>query len=223
MKKLFQWRILVVVFGAINFAFAGCQPSATEAPKTEASAATTPVSETEVSPSPASPVATPSMTASGVLAQAKLGLDRFGPVRVGMTVEEATRAGGVPLRLAGDSFGTIESGCAHVVPEGGPEGVGFMVVEGKIVRIDVWREGKVTTLSGAANGMTQAQIEALYPGKIEVTLHKYVGEKARYLTFVPQDRADSNYRLIFETNQMGRVVQFRAGQLPEVAWVEGCA
>jgi hypothetical protein len=40
---------------------------------------------------------------------------------------------------------------------------------------------------------------------------------------VPNDNADRNYRLVFETNENGVVTMFRSGKLSEVTWVEGCA
>lgn len=34
--------------------------------------------------------------------------------------------------------------------------------------------------------------------------------------------ADQNYRVIFETHE-GKVTAYRAGQLPEVNYIEGCS
>jgi hypothetical protein len=96
-----------------------------------------------------------------------------------------------------------------------------MVTDGRISRVDIWRDSRVTTFSGAGIGDTEARIKALYPGKIQVSPHKYV-RGGHYLTFVPKDRSDSNYRLVFETDG-NRVTQYRAGKLPEVEFVEGCA
>ncbi|MBW4496794.1 MAG: hypothetical protein KME26_27715 [Oscillatoria princeps RMCB-10] len=151
--------------------------------------------------------------------QSKLYIDGIGPVLVGMTVPEASRAAGRPLVSTGDSGGG--SNCFYLTPEGGPRDVGFMIADGRISRIDIWRESRITTLSGAGIGDTEARIKALYPGKIQVSPHKYV-QGGHYLTFVPQDRSDSNYRLVFETDG-NRVTQFRVGKLPEVEFVEGCA
>ncbi|WP_341528047.1 hypothetical protein WKK05_01445 [Nostoc sp. UHCC 0302] len=143
-------------------------------------------------------------------------LNGVGQVRVGMTVAEAAKASGT--RLAGDP---PNNSCYYVKPEKEPKQVGFMVTEGRISRVDVWRKGKITTLKGAKIGNTEARIKSLYPGQIKVTPHKYV-KGGHYLTFVPNDRADRNYRLIFETDGK-RVTQFRSGKLPEVEFVEGCS
>jgi hypothetical protein len=47
-------------------------------------------------------------------------------------------------------------------------------------------------------------------------------ERGNYLTFIPQDRPDRNYRLVFETDG-DRVTNFRSGQVPEVEAIEGCS
>ena len=67
----------------------------------------------------------------------------------------------------------------------------------------------------------QAKIKSLYPGKIKVTPHTYV-KNGHYLTFVPRDKTDQNYRVIFETDGQ-RVTRYRAGKLPEIGYIEGCS
>lgn len=47
-------------------------------------------------------------------------------------------------------------------------------------------------------------------------------QNGKYLTFVPKDATDKNYRLIFETSK-NRVTRFRSGKLPEVEYIEGCS
>lgn len=96
-----------------------------------------------------------------------------------------------------------------------------MVTNGRIARVDILRNQKITTLSRAKIGDSEARIKALYPQQIIVTPHQYV-PKGHYLTFIPKDPADQKYRLIFETDGQ-KVTQFRAGLLPEIAFVEGCA
>jgi hypothetical protein len=43
-----------------------------------------------------------------------------------------------------------------------------------------------------------------------------------YLTVVPTSKADSPYRIIFETDGK-RVLNYRAGIRPQVEYVEGCS
>ena len=136
-----------------------------------------------------------------------------------MTVIEATKAVGLPARTEGD---LASQGCFYYKFQGGVPGLSMMVVGDRIVRIDIRESSKITTRSGAGIGSTEDQVKALYPGQIEVTPHPYV-KGGHYLTFVPRSTADSKYRIIFETDQRGKVTEFRAGQLPEVTAIEGCA
>ncbi|WP_375505533.1 hypothetical protein [uncultured Nostoc sp.] len=167
-------------------------------------------------------VALSSLTVGTVIAQTKLTnqsklfINGVGQVRVGMTVSQAAKAAGT--KLIGDS---ANNNCYYVKPEWEPKNLGFMVTEGRISRVDVWRDGKITTLKGAKIGDTEARIKSLYPGQIKVTPHKYV-EGGHYLTFIPKDQSDQNYRVIFETDGK-RVTQSRSGKLPEVEFVEGCS
>ncbi|MBD2243998.1 hypothetical protein [Nostoc sp. FACHB-888] len=148
--------------------------------------------------------------------QAKLFINGIGTVRVGMTVSQAAKAAGI--KLVGDR---PNNNCYYVKPQNEPKNVSFMVTKGRISRVDVRQNTQITTLKGAKIGHTEAQIKSLYPEQIQVTPHKYV-QGGHYLTFIPKDRADQNYRVVFETD--GKLVmQFRSGKLPEVEFVEGCS
>jgi hypothetical protein len=148
----------------------------------------------------------------------QLALTSIGPVRVGMTVEEASQAAGTKLVQQGS--GGEEYGCFYYIPESGPKDLSFMVTEGRIARIDV-NSKKMATLSGVKIGDTEARIRELYGGQIEEKPHEYV-PGGKYLIFVPQDSSESNYRVIFETNEKGIVTTFRSGKMPEVRQIEGC-
>ncbi|MCW5314134.1 hypothetical protein GTQ43_10055 [Nostoc sp. KVJ3] len=168
-------------------------------------------------------LAVSSLTVSTVVAktkltnQAKLFINGIGTVRVGMTVSQAVKAAGI--QLVGD---TPNNSCYYVKPRNEPKNLLFMVTKGRISRVDVVRHNsQITTLKGAKIGDTEAQIKSLYPGQIKVTPHKYV-QGGHYLTFIPKDRANQNYRVVFETDGK-RVTQFRSGKLPEVEFVEGCS
>lgn len=150
--------------------------------------------------------------------QSKVYINGIGSVRVGMTIAEASKAAGIRLRKNGYE---PNASCFYVTPQGEPKGIGFMVETGRISRVDVWESKSITTLKGAKIGDTEARIKALYPGQIQVTPHKYV-PNGHYLTFVPKDAEDKNYRVVFETDGK-RVTRFRAGQIPAVEYVEGCA
>ncbi len=149
----------------------------------------------------------------------KLALNGIGPIRVGMTVDEASRAAGVRLVKSYEPLN--EEFCSYFKPQGEPKGISFMVTKGRIVRVDISNE-RVTTIKGAKVGDTEEQIFSLYPGQIRVIKNPLSG-RGNNLTFVPRDATDSNYRLIFQTGIDKRVKYFRSGQLPQVEYIEGCS
>lgn len=139
----------------------------------------------------------------------------FGPVRAGMTVAEAERALGTPLVLLGPKM----EPCHYVVSEGRP-GIAFMIIDGRVARIDVRQGSTIRTTEGAGIGDNEERIRALYAGRVEVEPHKYVD--GHYLIVRPAAPQDSLYRMVFETDGK-RVTRYRTGRLPEVRWIEGCS
>lgn len=152
--------------------------------------------------------------------ESRVGTNGIGPVLVGMSVEQASRAAGVTLirmTSGGESYG-----CYYYKPQTEqPRGVAFMVKQNRIVRVDVFSESSVTTLRGAKIGDTENRIRSLYPGQIK-NGPPTVSGRGKNLVFVPRDAADKNYRIIFQTSNDGQVIGYRAGKLPEVEWIEGC-
>ncbi len=144
-------------------------------------------------------------------------LHGIGPVRVGMTLAEASTAAG--RKIVAKPGGSPDCGFAD--PEGGPDGVTFMVTGGRIARVDVTTAG-IKTLSGAGVGDTEAQVQARYANALQAAPHKYV-PGGKYLTLVPSAAADANFRLIFETDASAKITRYRAGKQPEVSYVEGCS
>ncbi|MFT7647437.1 MAG: hypothetical protein ACI8Y4_002186 [Candidatus Poriferisodalaceae bacterium] len=182
------------------------EPSETVAPTTVASPSTTlPVATTTTLP------------ALQLTNNAKISTAGLGPVRIGMTLEEAERVTGVVL--VPDEFG--DDACRYHVPDRGVTGVWFMVSDGEIVRVDVW-EGTIATLSGIGIGSTEAEITGLFGDKIESAPHPY-DETGKYLSLIPVDEADADKRVIWETNEAGQVTAFRSGRIPFVEYIEGCA
>ena len=143
----------------------------------------------------------------------KVSLRRIGPVWFGMDIAEARRVLEDSLQYE------PPTGCDYVFPTTAPDGISFMVSDGRIVRVDVDGPG-VSTISGAQVGDSETRLLGLYSGRLEVEPHKYIDGK--YLIFVPRDSADADYRVVFETDG-NQVIRYRAGLLPEVLWVEGCA
>jgi hypothetical protein len=87
-----------------------------------------------------------------------------------------------------------------------------------VVRVEVG-SGNVATVEGARIGDPEARIQQTYPGRVQVQPHKYTD--GHYLVVRPAD-GDTTRLLIFETDG-SRVLRFRAGQRPQVEYVEGCS
>jgi hypothetical protein len=101
-------------------------------------------------------------------------------------------------------------------PQGGPKGIDFRVIEGRIARVDISNK-RVTTIKGAKIGDSQERIFALYPGQIQATKSTRSPKENQYLIFVPKNAANKNYRLIFEISH-NRVIRLISGTLPEVEY-----
>jgi hypothetical protein len=145
----------------------------------------------------------------------RVGLRSFGPVRFGMTLAQASAALHEPLQLE-----DAEGDCGYTYPASLPPGTSFMVVEGRIARVDV-DSGATETLSGARIGSTETEIRRLYPGRIRVRAHPYTGPEGHYLVFTPRESIDAGFGLIFETDGR-RVTSYRAGLHGPVQYIEGC-
>ena len=139
----------------------------------------------------------------------------IGPVRAEMTLAQASRQIGTELTLP-----PAAGRCTYVQRIAGLDSVMFMIVDGRIARVDVTGR-RVATVEGARVGDAEARVRSLYGGRLEEQPHKYV-EAGRYLVVRPPERADSAYRLVFETDG-NTVTRYRSGRLPEVMWVEGCS
>ena len=149
----------------------------------------------------------------------RLALRGLGDVVLGMSQAELIDVAFVQPAVFEEGYSEGE-GCGYVIPKIYP-GLGLMVTNDEVVRIDVFDE-PVLTLSGIGIGSTEAEVLAAYGDRISEEPHPYLGDQGKYLVYVPQDAVDAEYRLVFETAS-GVVTNFRAGQLPEVLWIEGCS
>ena len=147
--------------------------------------------------------------------QWKVSESAIGPVQIGMTLEEAD--GVLGGHLVPEE--PLDSACDYVSARGVDAEVSFMVVGGRIARVDV-RDTAITTNEGARVGDPEDRVRKLYEGRVTVEPHKYV-PRGRYLLVSPRDQADTTHLLLFETDG-ARVTEYRAGRVPEVQWVEGC-
>jgi hypothetical protein len=154
---------------------------------------------------------------ASLFAEAEVRLTGVGPLTIGMTLEEATDALGIPVVPLGSN---VSGECTYYQPDTVAQALGLMVVDNRVIRVDVWPGSSLATVSGIAIGMNEADLKEQYPGQIEEAPNTYTAGKI--LTFVPEDPELSIYRLVFETDAQGQIVQYRAGQFPAVTWPDGC-
>ena len=210
---------------ALALSLAACNPAAP--PEGDASTMAT----DPAAPPPMDPVAdqpaqsVPPATVPGTIgsnrapvADGVITFQGFGPAAFGADQEQVRMAWGNDL---GDAQPSEPGGCYYLTPQ--PIGVAgfqlaFMMEGDKFSRIDVRTDAHAAP-GGGKVGMTAAEIEALYPGRVETQPHKYV-EKASTLRVADTD--GTNAALVFETDPAGQVTEWRIGVPPQVDYVEGC-
>lgn len=148
---------------------------------------------------------------------AEVSLLGVGPLRIGMTLAEARAALDLPLVPLGRNFG---GECAYYQPETPSQVLGLMVVDNRVIRIDIWPGSTLPTVSGATIGTPEAAILKQYPNQIEVKPNPYT--QGKFLTLTPKNPDLALYRLVFETDANDQVIQYRTGQFPAVTWPDGC-
>ena len=164
---------------------------------------------TRAHPSTSPPRPTSPTTASRLSAASRLGFEGVGPGRLGVTVEEARRAAGVPMRVKGGPY------CRVVEPEGDPVGVHFIVTQGERLDVIEVDQGPIATQAGVRAGSTEDEARRAHPG-IEVV---NPGEPVHRLVLRSPDRARSIVFAIVE----GRVASFRVGAREVAEADEICA
>lgn len=174
-----------------------------------------PVSQDPALASFDSAAAPPSPSVDGAPGSWTLSPRAFGPLPLGVPLQDAEGVLGEPLAPA---YAVNES-CDYLRPSAFPPGVAAMVVADTLVRVDVDSTG-VHTDEGFGVGDAEAALVAHYGAQAEVTPHKYTGPQGHYVTVT--DPEDPRRLLIFETDGE-RVVRFYAGVLPAVRWIEGCS
>lgn len=137
--------------------------------------------------------------------------DGVGPVKIGMTLAQ-------PSATLHQKFSEQESGsenCFYVTAPG-HDHLGFMIIDGRLVRIDVDAPG-IFTDSGLQVGDSEAHARKIYGLKMKVTGHKYI-DTGHYLTALSDGR---RYGIRFETDK-GRITTFYVGTYEAIQYVEGC-
>ena len=154
----------------------------------------------------------------------RLTMEGYGPARIGMTRDALSSALGAPVVVPDIYAGEDPNGCIQVYA-GSPatptrslrEDVIYMLVEGRLARIDVV-EPTVESLSGIRVGKPEADVLRTYGGRIASSPHFYGDAGDHYLTLRSQD---GRLGMRFETIE-GKVTAFRAGTAEAIEYVEGC-
>lgn len=120
---------------------------------------------------------------------------------------------------AGKLAGRANNACYYLRPRGSKPGVDILLMfeHGQFVRYDV-RTPAIVAPGGIKVGTPATQARADYPG-IEQQPDKYDAD-AYYLRVA---NPAGQGVLIFHIGESGTVTQWRAGILPQVDYVEGCA
>lgn len=158
-----------------------------------------------------------SLTASApvcaeALSGSRLTYTGLGPLKIGMTIADANRAG---LKIALDEqFPEIDQcGLAKIV---GRDDVQLLFEHDRLARIEL-RSSRLETFSGAKVGDSEARVREIYGARLRVDPHQY-DQNGHYLTVTSSDK---RYALVFETDGKA-VTDLRAGLIPAVQYVEHC-
>lgn len=168
------------------------------------------IEKLKATPPEKAPTAEKSVTPSSPIST-----EGIGPILVGMTESVAEQAGNIELKADALMGGSCQYLNSETLKD-----VSFMFTEGILSRIDT-RNPSSATLSGVGVGDSEADIYEAYGDRIQSEPNAYLPETASYLTYVPEDPLDDT-RVLFDVNN-GKIVNIRAGRLPEINYIEGCA
>ncbi len=143
-----------------------------------------------------------------------LSMNGLGPVRAGMTVEQVLPLADWP----GLARPRAAAQCWYLHYDGGPSDFRLMIIDNRVVRIELRAPSTLRTLGGARIGTTEAELSKMYGGRLDVQPHKY--EPQGHTITVRAGAGD--YGLRFETAQ-GKVTAIQSGPSEHLHYVEGCS
>lgn len=186
-----------------------------EAPAPADTTTPAPAAETPATPAPAADAS--ALTSTG-----------WGPLKIGMTLEEVTAAAG-PDSNPDDVGGPEPEYCDQFRPANAPEGILVMIEEGKLTRISLIEMSLLKTDKGLGLGDTADAVKAAYGANAQTGPHKYAPHPAEYITVWDGGPRSEQYvldetarGLVYEIDATGKVGAIHAGG-PSIQLVEGCA
>jgi hypothetical protein len=142
-----------------------------------------------------------------------LSMTGLGPIRAGMSVEQV-----MPLADWSGLERNQAAGECWYLRYRGPEAFSLMIIDGRVVRIELTPKSSLHTFAGAGIGTTEDALRRLYGARLDVQPHKYV---AGGHTITLRSGAGTE-GLRFETAQ-GVVTAVQAGPWEHLNYVEGCS
>jgi len=113
---------------------------------------------------------------------------------------------------------TAGGGCATARSKDYP-GIYAIVEDSKVRRITVGEGSKITLAEGIGVGSEESKVKASFPSFREEP-HKYEDAPAKYIGSPDVKPGSLGWR--FEINSAGKVSRIHVGQMPVLAYVEGC-
>ena len=139
--------------------------------------------------------------------------DGIGPVKVGMSLSQLSRALHEEFSMPEEKS---DQACFYVHPAKHAD-ISFMIENGRLARIDV--EGRGTaTAEGIRVGDSESRALQVYGPGLKVEEHQYTGPGGHYLTL---RSSNGRYGIRLETDK-GKIERFYAGRFEAVQYVEGC-
>lgn len=147
----------------------------------------------------------------------RAGVDGVGPIRLGMTLDQARKVSGVewtedPRDPGDDNW----PACHYAWPAPGGQlqfDIGLMLEQGIVTRIDV-AATEVATLSGARIGDTEGSVVEHYAGRAKPGSES---DGTRILSIYPEQQRQMVFLL-----ESSHISAYRVGQVPAVQYEEGC-
>jgi len=156
-------------------------------------------------------------TSSGPTYDWKLTPAGWGPVHIGMTRAQVSKA--LKVELEGDAFDN-EGSCIELFPQSEAlKGSYFMFLDGKLSRISISDPSKVVTPRGIGVGASADDVRKAYGEKLQAEPNHYLELPAEYLTFWLKPNKSG---VRFETDGQRKVETIHAGN-DSIQYIEGCA